>query len=232
MRRTASIPELGQRDRFIKNATQTGVFYAVADEEGFARVPSQHRDGCDVTLLWSQQREAERWADALVDNPKVTKLSLADALADTLVAQLDEVLLVGLDWSAGPIEGEFKAGEIAESLRSHTLESFVARAKAAGRIYILEDATGPAMVPCQQEEAQYMPVWASRADAEAAISGSWSKMVALEVPLANFLGLTLPWLAEHGHYVGPDHAQEAGTIEVSPEDLAGRLSDHVKAKVA
>jgi uncharacterized protein DUF2750 len=82
---------------------------------------------------------------------------------------------------------------------------------------------------CGQETRQFMPVWSGRADAEACINGPWSKMIALEIPLSNFLGLTLPWLVEHDYDVGPDYVTNAGTLELAPKYLASRLIDRAAA---
>ncbi len=225
MHRTPSIPEIAQRDRFMKSAVEGRAVYAIAGENGLARVPSQHRAGFEVTLFWSKVGQAERWADAVADNPRVKKLTLAELLADILPALPDLDRLVGLDWSANPVEGEFNALHIAERLRSMAVDGFVQRARAADQIFILEDTVGPAMMVSGGDESkQFMPVWSDRGEAEARIEGPWANMMALEIPLSNFLGLTLPWLAERSWTVGPDHAPGARTLELTPKDLASRLT--------
>ncbi len=225
MNRTPSIPEIAQRDRFIKRAVGQRVVYAVSGEDGLARVSSQRQEDAEVTLLWTQEAEAERWADAIAETPRVKELTIADLLADILPALPELKRLVGLDWSANPVEGEFNPLDIAERLRSEAVEGFVQRARTADKIFILEDATGPAMLVSGVDETKrFMPVWSDRRGAETRIEGLWAEMIALEIPLSNFLGLTLPCLAERDWNVGPDHVQGARTLELAPRDLSTRLS--------
>ena len=61
------IPELAQRDRFIRRAVSEGRVLTFADEET-ASVPSQKVRGRTVQLFWSSPIEATRWAEALAGN--------------------------------------------------------------------------------------------------------------------------------------------------------------------
>ena len=228
--RTPSIPEIGQRDRFIKRAIEGRAIYAVAGEDGLARVSSQHNDEMEVTLMWSKPGEAERWADVIAANPRVKQLTIAEVLADILPALPKLNRVVGLDWNSNPIEGEFAADVVAEHLRTQAIEGFVRQVKEASEVFILEDSAGPAMMVSKQDESrQFMPVWSSRGEAEARIEGPWANMMAMNIPLTNFLALTLPWLEERQSNVCPDHASGAGTLELTPKELSARLSERVKS---
>ena len=230
MRWTPSIPELAQRDRFIKRVIEQRAVFAVSDDNGLAQVASQRRKGFDVTLLWSREAEAERWADALAEIPQVKRLTLAELLAGILIPIPEQKRFVGLDWNANPVEGEFNPLDIADKMRTQAIEGFVQRVRTAEQVFILEDRAGPAMMKCCGDgKRQFMPVWSDRSDAQSCINGPWSKMIALEIPLSNFLGLTLPWLAEHGYDVGPDYAINAGTLELAPKYLASRLNNRAAA---
>lgn len=225
MYRTPSIPEIAQRDRFIKRAVEHQVVYAVSDDDGFACVASQHLEDIDVMLVWSQEREAMRWAGAIAKNPEVKELTVAELMTEVLPTLPDLKRLVGLDWSANPVEGEINPIDVAERLRREAVEGFIQRARANEKIFILENTVGPALLPSTLDDTKrFMPIWSERHSAEKMIDGPWADMVALEIPLPNFLGLTLPWLAERDWTVGPDHVRGARTLELAPRDLASRLS--------
>ena len=86
------------------------------------------------------------------------------------------------------------------------------------------DANGPALLVSHKSDTQLMlPCWATRAEAEARIEGPWREMVAVEIPVDNFVAMTLPWLQSQGWLVAPGHAEGAGTIEMVPMDLARRF---------
>ncbi|MGH1418817.1 MAG: DUF2750 domain-containing protein [Hyphomicrobiaceae bacterium] len=225
MHRTPSIPEIAQRGRFIKRALEQQSVYAISDQDDLASVASQQFKDVDVILLWSQEREAVRWADAIAKTPKIETLTVAELLTDILPSLSQQNRVVGLDWSASPVEGEFNSIDIAERLRGEAIEGFVKRARRTERIFILENSVGPALMQSAANvQKMFMPVWSDHDSAQLSIKGPWADMVAMEIPISNFLGLTLPWLAEQGWTVGPDFVHGARTLELAPRDLASRLS--------
>lgn len=218
------IPEIAQRDRFVRNAVAHRAVFAVADEDGLARVPSQRFRGCQVTLMWSARAEAERWAPVVAKNPRVEELPLAVLLAEVLPELAGLERRVGPDWSADPAEAELDPGDLAERLRLRALETFVLRARLSRVVWLLEDASGPALlVSATGADRFVLPCWSEEALAEARREGPWAEMAAFAVPLASFLGATLPRLAERDWLVAPEHAEGPGALELAPSDLAAHL---------
>lgn len=218
------IPEIAQRDRFLKRVVASGIVYAVAGEEGLARVPSRRLKGREVTLLWSSRAEAERWSSVVAKNPRIKELPLAEVLAGLLPSLTSAKRLIGPDWSSDPVELELEPGDLGERLRLEALEAFVLKARTGGTVYMLEDTSGPALlVSATRPDLLFLPCWADRDSAEARIEGPWRDMMALEIPLESFVRHKLVWLAERGFLVAPDHRPGAGALELQPEDLAARL---------
>lgn len=219
------IPELSQRDRFVRRVVAQKGAYAVSGEDGLARVASPSGAGRDVTLFWASESEARRWADVLTRNPRV-KLIPVNELIGEVLPRLEELgRSVGLDWSAEPVECELEPNELIARLRHEGVEAFLQRARLRRSVWMLEDTSGPAMlVSAHRPDQLVLPCWASRSDAEARIAGPWSEMLAVEIPLDNFVAVTLPWLAAQGWTVAPSHAQGADTIEVGPGEFARRFA--------
>jgi hypothetical protein len=218
------IPEIAQRDRFVKRAVAQKCVYAVAGEDGLARVTSPHNGRREVTLLWTSQTEAERWADVLVSHPRVKQISTGALIADVLPRLYSLERVVGMDWAADPIEAEIDPMELVQRLRQECVETFLQRSRLRRAVWMLEDVNGPALLVSHKNDSQLvLPCWATRGEAEARIEGPWRDMLAVEIPLANFVAMTLPWLTEQGWLVAPGHAEGAGTIEMTPADLARRF---------
>ena len=81
MLHTPRIPELAQRDRFVRRAVSEGRVLTLADEEN-ASVASQKVAGRTVQLFWSSSIEAGRWAEALAGNTDLQDIPLATFAAD------------------------------------------------------------------------------------------------------------------------------------------------------
>lgn len=217
------IPEIAQRDRFVKRAVAQKCVYAVAGEDGLARVASPHNKR-EVTLFWTSQAEAERWADVLTVNPRVKQISTGALIADVLPRLYSLDRAVGMDWTSDPIEAEIDPMELAQRLRQEGVETFLQRARLRRAVWMLEDANGPALLVSHKGNGQLvLPCWATRGEAETRIEGPWRDMLAVEIPLANFVSMTLPWLVQQGWQVAPGHAEGAGCIEMMPSDLARRF---------
>ncbi len=225
------IPELSQRDRFVRRAVAQKGVWAVAGEDGLARVASPDNPGQDVTLLWTAESEARRWADVLVTNPRVKMIPLNDLIADVLpkLAELDR--LAGLDWSADPIECEVDPNDLIARMRHEGVESFLQRTRLHGSVWMLEDADGPALLVAHNHPNRLMlPCWASRSEAESRIEGPWYEMLAVEIPLHNFVHATLPWLVDQNWLVAPGYAPGGDTMEIEPLDLVRRIEPEALAK--
>lgn len=218
------IPELSQRDRFVRRAIAHKGVWAVAGEDGLARVTSPDNPGQKVTLFWSNEAEAKRWADVLTVNPRVKMIPVNELIGEVLPKLTELDRMVGLDWSAEPIECEVEPNELIARLRHESVESFLQRARLHHSVWMLEDANGPALLVAHHHPGQLMlQCWAAHAEAEARIEGPWSEMLAVEIPIANFVSVTLPWLSEQGWLVAPGHSPGADTMEMRPADLLRRI---------
>jgi hypothetical protein len=220
-----TIAAITQRDRFLKRAVETRRVYAVSGDEGLARVPSRRMKGRDVTLIWSQREDAERWAGVVASHPRVKELGLAELVVNVLPVLASLKRFTGVDWTGEGAETEIDAGDLAERIRLEALEAFVHRAMVTGKVWVLEDAAGPALLVSQARSNQYvLPCWAEHGQAELHIRGPWRDMMAMEIPLEAFVGRKLLWLADHGHLVSPGHIDGAGTLELQPADLEARFA--------
>lgn len=210
--------------RFFKRVAAAREVFAVAGEDGLARVPSRQQRGRDITLFWSERSQADRWAQVVAQNPRVKELTLSEFLGDILPALSQLKRQAGLDWTADSIEIAAEPTILAERVRLETLDVFVMKLATEGRVFALEDSSGPALMVSGAGEGQhFLPCWSERYLAEARITGLWSGMLASEIPLSNFIERTLPWLAARGALVGPEHVAGALSLELAPDDLKARL---------
>lgn len=224
MQHAFRIPELAHRDRFIRKAVGQRTVFAVAGEDGLARVTSPVDPKREVTLLWTSETEAARWADVLAVNPHVEAIPISALISDVLPELAELSRAAGIDWSADPLEVEIDPLDLAVRMRQESVEAFLQRVRLRRGVWTLEDSNGPALLVSQRSETQYvLPCWATRSEAEARIEGPWHEMLAVEIPLESFVSLTLPWVAEQGWLVAPGHAEGAGTIELSPPELGRRF---------
>lgn len=227
------IPELSQRDRFVRRAVAQKNVWAVSGEEWLARVASPGNPVRDVTLLWTGESEAHRWADVLAKNPRVTMIPLNEFVTDVLPKLAEMNRLVGLDWSADPIECEVEPNDLIARMLHEGFESFLQRIRLENSVWMLENADGPALLVAPHQPNRLMlPCWGSRAEAELRTQGPWSEMLAVEIPLHNFVHATLPWLAEQNWLVAPGYVPGGDAMELSPLDLVRRLEPVSFAKSA
>lgn len=218
------IPELNQRDRFIKRAVAQRMVYAISGEEGLGRVPSQRHRGREVTLFWTNRKSAERWADVIAQKPRVKEITIDALLGEVLPALARLNRLAGPDWGSDPIEPELDAADLGERLRREVVDGFVERTSHTRKVYVLEDTTGPALlVSASQPGGLVLPLWSERAFAEARIEGPWAEMMSVEVPLQSFTQKTLLWLQDRGWLAGPDHMIGPGATEIAPAALKSRF---------
>lgn len=211
------------RDRFLQRAVGARHIYAVAGADGLARMPSRHMRGRDVTLLWSQREDAERWASS-VESPRIKELPVAEVVCSVLPALAVHKRLVGLDWSAEIIEPEVDPRDLAERLRLAAVEAFIARVVALDAVWTLGDVNGPALlVSGTRPDVLVLPCWSSGDQAEARTYGPWSLCLPMKVPLADFLGGKMAWLERQGYLVAPDHMEGPGALELEVGELRTRL---------
>lgn len=227
------IPELSQRDRFVRRAVIHKGAWAVAGEAGLAHVASPDTPGIDVTLLWTAESEAHRWADVLAANPRVEFITLNTLIAEVLPALSELKRRVGPDWSADPIESEIDPKDLIASLRHEGVEAFLHSMRQHNAVWILEDADGPALlVASSQSNRLMLPCWASREEAEARRKGPWYEMSPVEIPLYNFVDTTLPWLDDQNWLVTPGYAPDGDAMELTPHELMRRIEPMPLARSA
>ena len=227
------IPELSQRDRFVKRVIAQRGAWAVAGEDGLARVASPDNPGYEVTLLWSNEAEARRWSDVLVTNPRIKMIPCNELIADVLPKLAELERFVGLDWSSEPIECEVDPNDLIARMRHEGVESFLQRSRLHHSVWMLEDANGPALLVAQHHTGRLMlPCWSSRAEAETRIEGPWADMLSVEIPLHNFVHATLPWLVDQNWLVAPGYTPGGDTMEMEPLDLVRRIEPEALAKTA
>ncbi len=217
------IPELAQRDRFVRRAVSEGRVLTLADEET-ASVPSQKVAGHTVQLFWSSPIEASRWAKALAGNSELQEITLDVFAADILPGIATAEGFVGTDWVSDPIEAEIDPRDLLIRLKTEAMPFYIAAVREKGEVYLVGGAEGPMLTPGTQKprSADKLHVFASRSDAETHMKKINGKRVIVD-PIPAFVAATLPWAAGQGYPVVVEPIRGAGFIEVRAVDLAGRL---------
>lgn len=211
-------------DTFVRRVALSMTLYAVSGESGLARAPSRLKSGQDVTFLWSERTEAEKWASCVAENPRIKELPLGEVLSSLLPGLAAHGRRVGTDWSDGPDEPEVEPLELAASLREGMVGAFASRAVATGSVWVVSGTYGPMMMNSKfRPQGAMLPCWSVRERAEVRVEGPWQEMVVSEIPLDLFLSATLPGLAEQGAMICPDNIFGVDSLEVAPLELARRL---------
>jgi uncharacterized protein DUF2750 len=217
------IPELAQRDRFVRRAVGEGRVLTLADEEN-ASVPSQKVAGRTVQLFWSSPIEAGRWAEALAGNSELQEITLEVFATDILPGIATAKGFVGTDWVSDPIEAEIDPRDLLIRLKTEAVPVYAAAAREKGVVYLVGVDEGPMLTPGTQkpQSADRLLVFATRSDADAHMKKINGKRVIVD-PIPGFVASTLPWAAAQRHPVMIEPIRGAGFIEVKAIDLAGRL---------
>lgn len=217
------IPELGQRDRFVRRAVKEGRVLTLADEE-MASVPSQKFPGRTVQLFWSSPLEAKRWAEALTGNAGLQEISLAAFASEILPGLRVGKGLAGTDWVADPIEAEVDPADLQLRLKAEALPGYLRTLAAKGEVYLVAGDDGPLLqaITRRGAELHLLHVFAVRADAERYMKKAGARKIMTD-PIADFTASTLPWAAERGHLVVVEPIPGAGGYESRAEDLRNRL---------
>ena len=217
------IPELAQRDRFIRRAVAEGRVLTLADEEN-ASVPSQKVTGRTVQLFWSSPIEAGRWAEALAGNKELQEIALQTFVADILPGIGKAKGLVGTDWVSDPIEAEVDARDLEIRLKAEALPAYVKDLGGRTEVFLVAGDHGPVLTPPAQKGASgTLSVFLDRSEAERHMKLISGKKVTAD-PISNFLASTLPWAVGCGHPISVEPIRGAGFIEMKSQDLIGRLA--------
>jgi hypothetical protein len=223
------IPELAQRDRFVRRAVGEGRVLTLADEEN-ASVPSQKVAGRTVQLFWSSPIEAERWAEALAGNSELQDITLEVFTTDILPGIATAKGFVGTDWVSDPIEAEIDPRDLIIRLKIEAVPLYAAVVREKGEVYLVGGEKTPLLTPGTQKprSADRLHVFSNRPDAEAHMKKLAGKRVIAD-PIANFVGSTLAWAAGQGHPIVIEPIRGAGFVEVKIADLAARLTAEAPA---
>lgn len=217
------IPELGQRDRFVRRAVKEGRVLTLADEE-MASVPSQKFPGRTVQLFWSSPIEAKRWAEALTGNASLQDISLATFATDILPGLRAAKGLAGTDWVADPIEAEVDPADLQLRLKAEALPGFLRAVAGRGEVYLVAGDDGPVLQAVMRRgvEQHILHIFAARQDAERFMKKIGARKIIAD-PIADFAASTLPWAAGRGHLVVMEPITGAGGFEVAANALQGKL---------
>lgn len=216
------IPELAQRDRFVRRAVKEGRVLTLADEES-ASVPSQKYKGATVQLFWSSAIEAKRWAEALTGAGDLQDIPLPSFLADILPGLAAAKGLAGTDWVADPIEAEIDPRDLALRLKMEAVSGYLSALIDGGQIYLVSGGNGPLLRPAERRGGgEVLAIFDKRADAERAMKQHDGHSVTAD-PVADFLASTLPWAAARGLSIALEPISGGGAIELAASDLRRRL---------
>lgn len=221
---TPRIPELAQRDRFVKRAVHENRVYTLADEQS-ACVPSQRTPGATVQLFWSCPKEAKRWAKALAGEDGLQEISLLDFAADILPGLKSGKGLVGTDWVSDPIEAEVAPADLLLRLKLEAVPPYLALVIERGEVFTAEADEGPQLLPLVRRgvERHALYIFLARSEAERLMKRVLPGKRVIADPIADFVASTLPWLAERGHLVVFEPIPGAGPVELEAADVAARL---------
>ena len=218
------IPELAQRDRFIRRAVSEGRVLTFADEET-ASVPSQKVRGRTVQLFWSSPIEATRWAEALAGNNELQDIELATFAADILPGIAKAKGFAGTDWVSDPIEAEVDPIDLQIRLKTEAIPYYAAAARARGEVYLIADESGPRLTPAGPwaSAGDLLHVFAARAEAERHLKQAGGKHVIAD-PIIDFVGTTLSWAATRARAVAIEPIVGAGFLEVKIAEFGRQLA--------
>lgn len=215
------VQQNARRDRFLSAITLSRRVYGVQGEQGLARLASQRMRGREVSLFWSDEATAARWAPSVASKPRIKDFSLTDVLASVLPGLTQHRRLVGLDWDGEEAIVELDPKDFAERLRMASLDAFIRSVERMGAVFTIEGPYGPALLRSQTNpEGLVLPCWAVPGDAYGRLEGPWRDMLVIENPLSAFIGERLAWLGRHGYLVGPDYKDGPGALEMQPADMA------------
>ncbi len=222
MLHTPRIPELAQRDRFVRRAVSEGRVLTLADEEN-ASVASQKVAGRTVQLFWSSPIEAGRWAEALAGNTDLQDIPLTTFAANILPSIATAKGLVGTDWLSDPIEAEVDPRDLQIRLKVEAVQAYADAARGRGEVFLVGSDEGPMLTPASPKtgSSNVLHVFASRAEAERHMKTIGAKRVIVD-PIADFIATTLAGACTRSALIEP--ITGAGFIEVKIADLNQRLT--------
>lgn len=212
-------------ESFTSKAVRNQVVVTVSGLDGLARVASPTRKGREVTLVWSERSEAERWAASIAQKPRINPITLVNFLKDVLPKLQTYGRAVGTDWSAEPCEPELEPFELSRRLRLEIAQAFIRDAVAGRCVFILEDDHGPVFAASTTIPNQLvLPCWTDRLLAEQHQTGFWAEAAISRIDLETFITRTLVWLEGIGRRVSPSYRIGVSGVEPAAADLMNQLA--------
>lgn len=217
------IPELAQRDRFVRRAIAEGRVLTLADEE-HASVSSQKLRGRTVQLFWSTSIEAKRWAEALSGNLDLQEIPLAAFAADILPGIAAARGLAGTDWVSDPIEAEVDPRDLLIRLQAEAMPGYATALILSGEAYFIAEASALKLSPSPRGDGrEVVQVFTGRAEAERRMKKTGGDKISTAT-IAELVNTLLPWAIGRGHALLIEPIAGAGFVEVRTEDVK-RLLD-------
>jgi hypothetical protein len=200
----ANIPEVVHRERFVRRVSAAGSITFVAGDDGWACVPFRQDTSRDVVLFWSSAVEAHKWADVVATAPSIHEIKLPVLLGEVLPMLRDRRCLIGFDWSSDPTDPILDPADLMERLWRERSENFLTKVREGDAVWVLESAAGPAFLPSKRGGGkEFLPVWASRDEAQFNCVGTWTVKRPISVSLAVFRERYLPFIEQRGWFIGP-----------------------------
>lgn len=210
-------------DMFVQGAILGRAIYAVISAEGIAAVVSPSDPSRPTYLFWSHQHEAERWADALVANPRVVAIDVPGFLISTAPALMAAGALAGVDWSADS-EIELEAAALSAHLREELVRDFAAVACKTRAVWMVQNTNGVAGI-VGVDGGRVTPLWADRHLAEACVQAIGDPdLSTLRKPLLELTNGYL--LSPEGlkAQLAPAYVHASGPVTMSPWALKALLN--------
>ncbi len=225
--------EARAREAFIARLIESRQCWAIIGDEGMARVPSPRASDRIVHLVWSDRREAERWAAALVTRPRLRLVTLVEMTTEMFPKLTSMGRLLGPDWTAEPVEAEMEPADMDKAIRANGLNRLLKAAETHRHVWILRHPEGLGCVPSRLSlTGDMLAVWSDRMSAEAAATGALEGLVPVRISLADFTGRVLMWCTESRRRVAPEFIPGPGALELQPWELKGMLNADPLEKVA
>lgn len=225
--------EARAREAFIARLIEAGQCWAIIGDEGMARVPSPRASDRTVHLVWSDRREAERWAAALVTRPRLRMVTLVEMTTEMFPKLTAMRRLLGPDWTSEPVEAEMEPANMDKAIRETLLNRLLKAAEAHRHVWILRHPDGLGCVPSRLSlTGDMLAVWSDRGSAEAAAKGPLEGLIPARVSLADFTGRVLMWCTETRRRVAPEYIPGPGALEMQPWELKGLINGELVEKVA
>lgn len=209
---------------FMREVATARQVWLVNGDDGYGRVVLPTAEGLmrKVTLFWSNPEEPERWSDLLATKPRIEGVP-----PDVLIMELLPLLrqmehMIGVDWTADPIETELFVDSFDRELRAAMADAFTAQAREAGVVWLMTENRQLATITLD-DQTTVLPVWSNRAEAHHTLSHrrDGSQRALIRVPLGEFLTRHLVDAASYRIRVAPAYLPGSAAVHMPAWELKG-----------